>query len=188
MDVEDIRPPGVRAHAEIVPRDSVQSDYGTNRSSGLAGHPMTHEAAIGESSDHDPVWVRSVVFHGLVNHSEQVSHVIDISAEEAARASRVPALLTKPVLRSVRVEEEVLVFVDAVKEVHVLCVALAISTETVQRHHEWQGLRVVMPPGHPEERVPPRFPDRHIGMLVSVVRRSEAVIRATAETRAIELR
>ena len=40
-------------------------------------------------------------------------------------------MLTKPVLCPVRIEKEMLVFMDAVKEVHVLCVALATATETM---------------------------------------------------------
>ena len=70
VDMEDIRPSGIRAHAEVIPRDSVQSDYRAYRASSLAGHPVTHEATIGQSCDYDPVGIRPVTIHRLANHPE----------------------------------------------------------------------------------------------------------------------
>ena len=76
---------------------------------------------------------------------------------------------------------------NAIEEVHVMCIALATATETVESHDEREWLGVVMASGHPEKCVPPLLADGHIGMLISVTRGSVAVIRATARLRSLML-
>ena len=69
---------------------------------------------------------------------------------------------------------------NAIEEVHVMCIALATATETVESHDEGERLGVVMASRHPEKCVPPLLADGHIGMLISVARRPVAIVRATA--------
>ena len=76
---------------------------------------------------------------------------------------------------------------NAIEEVHVMCIALATATETVESHDEREWLGVVMASGHPEKCVPPLLADGHIGMLISVTSRPVAIIRATARLRSLML-
>ena len=149
---------------------------------------MTHESPIGKTGDHDPIGIRPVVINRLVNHSKEVARIVYIPAEEAACLCCVPAFLTKPVLCPIRVEQQVLILVNAVEEVHVLCIALAAPTETMERHNERQWLGVIVTPRHPEQRVPALLADRRIGMLISVVSWAIPIIRATCVPYAVKLR
>ena len=80
-----------------------------------------------------------------------------------------------------------LVLMNAIKEMHVLCIALATATETVQGHNQGEWLRVVMTSWHPEKCVPPLLADCYIGMFISVVGWSISIIRAITKLRAFKL-